>query len=258
MDYLIIFTLLFEPIENNVIDKSLFFYILVLMNFSLSLVSKRAVDAALKCNWKEAIQLNNQILESYPKNLDAKIRLGRAYIQTKDFNKAKKIFKEVLSADPINPIALKNLEFAKNKKVEKNGNGYLKTKSLLKEPGTTQEAKVVLKSNKSITGMFSAGEELFIKIKKKSVDVYKENKGKKSLVGSIDADDIIRRLNCAINKKSIITSTYTRAKDKDIFILIKSSVPVFKADKVDIRPYLKKGAIEEPELEMELDEEPEE
>ena len=36
-----------------------------------------------------------------------------------------------------------------------------------------------------------------------------------------------------------------------IYILIKCGLPIFKADKIDVRPYLKKGTIEEPEIEME-------
>jgi len=34
-----------------------------------------------------------------------------------------------------------------------------------------------------------------------------------------------------------------------------SKIPIFKPDKVEIRPYLRKGTIEEPEMEIEVDEE---
>ena len=38
-------------------------------------------------------------------------------------------------------------------------------------------------------------------------------------------------------------------------VLIKASAPIFKPDKVEIRPYLRKGTIEEPEMDIEPEEE---
>jgi hypothetical protein len=49
--------------------------------------------------------------------------------------------------------------------------------------------------------------------------------------------------------------TFIRWKEKEITVLIKSSIPVFKPDKVEIRPYLRRGTIEEPELEIETEDE---
>lgn len=83
------------------------------MQINLPVLEKQAIKAALSENWKLAIELNKKILESTPNNLNSKIRLGRAYLANKDFTKATKMFKEVLKADPINPIALKNIELAK-------------------------------------------------------------------------------------------------------------------------------------------------
>ncbi|GIW69706.1 MAG: hypothetical protein KatS3mg101_0453 [Patescibacteria group bacterium] len=73
------------------------------MQLSLAILSKKAIEAALAHDWQKAIELNTQILEKYPNNLETKIRLGRALIQVKQFEKAKKIFKEVLAVDPIKP-----------------------------------------------------------------------------------------------------------------------------------------------------------
>ena len=108
---------------------------LSLMSLSLAVLTKKAIEASLKQKWAEAISLNSDILKVYPDNIDAKIRLGRCYLQTKEFSKAKKIFKEVLEKDPINSIALRNYDLAKNQKTECNGNSAkLSTKALLKEP----------------------------------------------------------------------------------------------------------------------------
>ena len=220
------------------------------MRFSLSALTKKAIDAALNSNWKKAVELNSQIIEAYPNNLETKIRLGRAYIQTKNFNEAKKLFKEVLEKDPINSIAKKNLELAKAEKVEKTNGNSIKTKALLKEPGTTQEINFEITTKRVTADSFNHGEELFLKVKKKSIDVYRKIKEKRLLVGKIENEYVVNRVNSNCNKNGKITATFTRGKNKKVYTLIKCSIPVFKADKLDIRPYLKKGSIDEPEINM--------
>jgi tetratricopeptide (TPR) repeat protein len=216
-------------------------------------MTKKAIDAALKSNWKKAVEINTQILDEYPDNLDTKIRLGRAYIQTKKFNKAKKIFREVLKEDPINSIAKKNLELAKEGKTKKNNGNGLKTKSLLKEPGTTQEVRLDSLASRITADRLDPGEELFLKVKKRSIDVYRKVRGKRSLVGTIENEYAVNRVNAACEKKGKSYATFTRGREKEIYILIKCDLPVFKADKIDVRPYLKKGAIDEPEIETDED-----
>ncbi|MFZ2664509.1 MAG: tetratricopeptide repeat protein [Patescibacteria group bacterium] len=227
------------------------------MHLSLAVLSKKAIEASLQLKWKEAIELNSTILKEYPNNTDAKIRLGRAYLQEKDFTKAKKMFKEVLKLDPINALALKNLELAKNGKSEcpAGGSSHLNTKSLLKEPGTTHETKVPVKTKSIHVDDFLSGEELPIKIKRKSIDVYKIKKGKKILIGEITDNYIVQRVSHSVDKGEKVCISFVRVKDQDIWIIIKASAPIFKPDKLEIRPYLKKGTIEEPELEIEAEEE---
>ena len=231
---------------------------LSLMSFSLAVLTKRAIEASLKQKWAEALSLNSEILKVYPDNIDAKIRLGRCYLQIKDFTKAKKIFKEVLEKDPINSIALKNYDLAKNQKVECNGNGVkLSTKALLKEPGTSCEATFQAISKNIKKGDITSGEELPVKIKNNKTEVYFNKKKKPVLIGEISDEYITKRLICALDKQANIKVTYIKWDDKDITVLIKTSVPIFKPDKVEIRPYLRKGTIEEPDIEMEIENEEE-
>jgi tetratricopeptide (TPR) repeat protein len=224
------------------------------MSLSLAVLTKKAIDASLKQKWQEAIDLNSTILKVYPDNIDTKIRLGRCYIQTKDYSKAKKIFKEVLEKDPINTLALKNLELANKQKSDCNGNGgTLSTRSLLKEPGTTCETSFLVESKIIKQEDFTSGEMLPFKAKKKEIEIKKVRKGKNITIGSIEDNYIVQRVLCAIDKGAKVKITYTKWKDKNMCVLVKTSIPVFKPDKVDIRPYLRKGAIEEPEMDMLID-----
>jgi tetratricopeptide (TPR) repeat protein len=229
------------------IDKPTDFYMLSLMRPSLAVLTKQAIEAALKQDWKLATKLNSEILGDRPNNIDAKIRLGRAYIQLKEFTKAKKIFKEVLIEDPINAIALRNLELAKSGKTEC-VTTTLKIKSLLKEPGTTQEMKITIKARGIDTGDFMSGEELPIKVKKKNIELFKCKKGKNTLIGTIEDTYTVKKVNCLVDKKERIQAVFAHGKGNEMWILLKASAPVFKPDKIDIRPYIKKGTIDEPEI----------
>lgn len=221
------------------------------MHLSLAILSKKAIDAALKADWNEAISINSEILEKNPENLDAKVRLGRAYIQTRKFDKAKKIFKDVLKIDPINAVALKNYDLAKRCKAETKGQVQIDTKSLLKEPGTTSEASFEITTKGLTAKDFISGENVLLKIKKKSIEVQKVRDCKKITVGYIENPEIVQKMNIAQDRNGRIFAGFLKGQDKTVTLLIKSSIPVFKAEKQDIRPYFKKGSLDEPEVEVE-------
>ena len=219
------------------------------MQNGLPFLTKKAIDAALKSRWKEAISLNLQILDKDPSSTDAKVRLGRAYIQTGEFNKAKKIFKEVLEGDPINPVALKNYSLASQKKSEKNHVNLADPKSLLKEPGTTAEAAIEIAAKRMTAADFSPGEPLILKIDKRSVSVIKTKREERIVIGILDKD-FVSKLNSAKQKGAEASANFINGTGKNIKILIKCGIPIFKSERQDVRPYIKKGSIDEPELEM--------
>lgn len=219
---------------------------LSVMQFTLTLQAQKAVEAALKGDWRSAVEINRQILEKDPGNIDAKTRMGRAYVQTRQFDKAKKIFREVLKADPINLVARKNLEIATKGRLESRTNIAIDTRNLLKEPGTTREIDLQIEIKGITANDFLAGENLDLKLKKKSIDVYKHKKDETLCIGSITNEELVNKL-----QEASPTAVYVSGKEKSIRILLKACRPVFKAERQEIRPYIKKGGIDEPESENE-------
>jgi len=214
------------------------------METNLVTLEKKAIDAALKNDWGKALELNTQILKKNPKDINAKIRLGKAQIQTKNFKDAVKTFKGVLDIDPINQIALKNLQVAKEGKPSKTA---IQTKKLIKEPGTTAETIVFTKKKL----VLEVGQSLVLNIKKTEVTVAKDT----SVIGNIEDKDVIKSLNKAKANKSHVEASLIKQRENKVTILLSASEPIFKADKQDIKPYFKKGTIEEeePELEFSMD-----
>lgn len=66
--------------------------------------------AALEGQWDEAISINHELLERTPRDANAQNRLGRAYLQTRDYTTAYEAYSSALRIDPANMIARRNLQ----------------------------------------------------------------------------------------------------------------------------------------------------
>ncbi len=64
---------------------------------------------ALQGRWAEAVQLNRAIIESFPTDVDACNRLGKALTELGRYGEARESYNRTLDIDPLNSIARKNL-----------------------------------------------------------------------------------------------------------------------------------------------------
>jgi hypothetical protein len=71
--------------------------------------SEVAIQAALQGKWTDAVQINRQILESFPTDVDAYNRLGKAQTELGKYKDARESYMKALEIDPLNTIAQKNL-----------------------------------------------------------------------------------------------------------------------------------------------------
>jgi len=68
-----------------------------------------AIQLALQGRWAEAAQLNKTIIESFPTDVDAFNRLGKALTELGRYGEAREAYMKGLEIDPLNTIARKNL-----------------------------------------------------------------------------------------------------------------------------------------------------
>ena len=71
--------------------------------------TKQAIALAMQGRWKEAVAANKSLLDSFPNDVDAYNRLGRAYMELGEYSQAKEAYGRALQLDPYNTIAEKNL-----------------------------------------------------------------------------------------------------------------------------------------------------
>ncbi|NBO17388.1 MAG: tetratricopeptide repeat protein [Proteobacteria bacterium] len=205
------------------------------MNLTLSELQKLSIKAALNKNWKEAIELNLQILSQDENNLDARLRLGVAYLQLEDFKNAKKYYSQVLEMDPINKIALEKMKFVKEKKIQE----FVvpDTERLLKEPGNSIELTLEILTKGITSEKFKFGDNLILKVKDKTVSIHRDGE-RQSLINYL-SEAVSKAILKSISKKGDLDIKFIGGKEKKIKIIITSSISVFPSEKQDIRPYVK-------------------
>lgn len=147
------------------------------LNSSISSLHRQAIDAALQCNWEQAILLNQQIIETEPSDIASLNRLARALCEIGKYSDAKKIYHDVLKIDPYNSIAQKNLKKVSHAKDgEKNTNGHgsfihLSPTSFLQEPGITKIVTLIKVAEPQRLLTLSCGSTVLLVPKLRSVTV---------------------------------------------------------------------------------------
>ena len=116
-----------------------------------------AIDSALAQNWLTAIKLNKELIKNNKDDIDSLARLAYALTQINDIEKAKKIYKKILSLDKYNSLAQKNLNKIIN--IPK-GSSAKQTKErvspglFIEEPGKTKVIQLVnLAPNKILSSL---------------------------------------------------------------------------------------------------------
>lgn len=71
--------------------------------------SKQAIALAMEGRWREAVTANESLIESFPNDVDAYNRLGRAHMELGEYSLAREAYEKAIKVDPYNTIARKNL-----------------------------------------------------------------------------------------------------------------------------------------------------
>ena len=86
------------------------------------LSSKQAIALAMEGRWREAVTVNQGLIESFPSDVDAYNRLGRAYMELGEYALSRDAYDKAIKVDPYNTIAQKNLS-----RLSRLGEGEVKT-----------------------------------------------------------------------------------------------------------------------------------
>lgn len=137
-------------------------------------LGEHAIALALQGQWREAIEVNKNIIEDFPQEVNAYNRLGRAYIERGDYALARDAYNRALEIDPLNAIARKNLQrlsyLKESAKVESEPD-KVEPQQFIEEMGKAEVVSLFALAPKEVRAKTTAGDKLSLKIDGNSLQV---------------------------------------------------------------------------------------
>jgi tetratricopeptide (TPR) repeat protein len=234
--------------------------------------SEQAISLAMKNRWDEAAQLNREILDMFPNEVDAYNRLGKALTELGKYAEARDAYGRAVKLDPLNGIATKNLQ--RLGKLAAEGAAApppspVDPRLFIEESGKTTVTLLTDLRNDAMAKL-SAGDQLQLERRGNQAVVIDMNGHEVGRIEPKLEQDLIRLLEMG-NQYSIFV---TAANDQSVHVIIRETHraasmgnrPSFRpsaAPEGAVRAYTREGMLryeleEEEEEEEELAEEEEE
>ena len=151
-------------------------------------IKTQAIQTALIGDWPTAINLNQEILQEQPDDIDTLNRLAFAFLSSGNPKDAKNLYEKVLSLDMQNPIAIRNLKRLHD--VNTKRAPIMINNLFIEEPGKTKVMELINIADKKIITHLRSGEKLDLRIKRSKIFAYDlENQ----FIGMLP-DDLCQRL----------------------------------------------------------------
>jgi tetratricopeptide (TPR) repeat protein len=190
---------------------------------------RQAIDAAIKCEWQQALEFNLEIIKQEPNSIECLNRLAKAYLELGNLKESQKFYKDVLDLDPYNSIAQKNLKkisLYKNDSLQGNHSSHttLSAAFFVAEPGVTKSVGLTKVAEPQRLLTLSAGTMVTLIPKNRGITV--QDMDKKYL--GILPDDLAFHLLKLIKGGNKYQAFVQSVKQNGITILIRE---VFRSKK---------------------------
>lgn len=183
-------------------------------------MEQKAIRAALNGDWKEAVDLNLQIIKENPEDTETLGRLAYAQAKSGDLETACKTYKKLLSIDPYHAIAKKNLaKFQMTKKSinRPSDNSNVSPSLFLAESSNTKIIDLINLAQKNILQTLSVGEEVFAHQRRFDLQIKDKNE---NYLGTFP-DDIGRHMINLLKKKLDLKFFLKDIQENRITIFVK-------------------------------------
>lgn len=132
-------------------------------------LGREAIALAMQSCWEEAVALNRTIIDSFPTDVDAYNRLGRALVELGEFAQAKEAYSRALELAPNNIIAKKNLErlslLQEASELAKKDYHKVVPQLFVAEMGKAGVVNLHNLAPKEILAKMATGEEVYLKVR---------------------------------------------------------------------------------------------
>ncbi len=179
-----------------------------------------AIQATLNGNWEQAIELNTQILDENPADLDSLNRLAFAYTVLGKIKEARETYEKVLEIDKTNPIAMKNIKRLGDVNRRNNVTPFsMQHDTFLEEVGKTKMVTLLNPAPANVLRTLQVGQSVELVIKRSKIFAITDGD---QYVGMLP-DDISRRLTKFIDGGNMYVAHMRSVEEKAPCIFIRET-----------------------------------
>jgi len=208
-----------------------------------------AIQLALQGRWADAAQLNRAIIESFPTDVDAFNRLGKAMTELGQYAEAREAYMTALEIDSLNSIARKNLARLAalgDESAPRSGTQKLSPQMFIEETGKTG-VTTLTRLNTEIAARLTAGDQVQLAYQNGAL-VVRSADGEP--VGEVESK-LAQRLLKFMDSGNLYVAAISALDDREVKLFIREtfqhpsqlgrlSFPGTSGESV--RPYLKRRA----------------
>jgi tetratricopeptide (TPR) repeat protein len=182
--------------------------------------AEKAIQLAMQNRWLEASEVNRQIIELFPDDVDSYNRLGKALMELGQYPESRDAYREASRLDPSNTIAARNLQRLEQL-TEGDGDATPPTpvdpRLFIEEAGKTAVTALTDLADRSVLVRLTAGDQLTIDIDGNVVKMVDQTSEVIGLVEPKLAQRIVRLVQMG-NKFS---AAVTAADDQSVRVIIR-------------------------------------
>lgn len=182
--------------------------------------SKNAIALAMQGRWREAVAANKEIIESFPNDVDAYNRLGRAHIELGEYALAKEAYTKAMELDAYNIIAQKNLrrlsylgEAAASLEADSD---KAKPEHFIEETGKAGVVNLYRLAPREILAKIVAGDRVYLKVNDPALAV--EN-GRGEYLGQVEPRHAQRLIKLIAGGNKYTAAIVSSAEDRVAVII---------------------------------------
>lgn len=185
--------------------------------------SRHAINLAMEGRWREAVSVNQTIIESFPNDIEAHNRLGRAYMELGQYQRARQAYNRTIELDPYNTIAEKNLHrldaLGEEAAATEDASPPVEPRVFIEEIGKAGVVNLDHLASKETLVKVDAGDKLSIRVDGSSLSV--EN-SRGSYLGRVETAHS-RRLVKLINGGNEYSVTVIGASENRLVVIIRET-----------------------------------
>jgi tetratricopeptide (TPR) repeat protein len=215
---------------------------------------QEAIRAALTGDWAKAVEINSELFEDYPDDTETLNRLGHAYAELGQINKANTTYKKVLEIDPYNPIAKRNMDklsTLRGSSVKPKETKAIDPEMFLEEPGKTKAIDLFDLAMPKVLVQLHVGDPVILKSAKNDVTVLSEDNKR---LGKLEANwgkEIALAVSLGSSFSAIVKAVKVgkAQKDSNLSVFVRETKrsqklvhPIFPID-TNFTPYVREETL---------------